>query len=111
MHLDGTVSIKAPRLIVWHFLTNRQAVASCAPGVTMTKVIVPSWKYTASVSAGLSDIQTTFLTEVEFVEMRSPDFAEFRAHGVATNAAVDVMSEMRLTELPGGVTEMKWLAD
>lgn len=111
MHLEGTIPIKAPRLIVWHFLTNAEAVSACAPGVTLTEIRVPNRQFTASVSAGFSDLRATFATEVEFVEMRSPDHAKFRAHGVAPNGAVDVTSEMNLHELPGGGTEVAWTAD
>ena len=60
---------------------------------------------------GFGDIQATFLTDVEFVEMAAPGHARFRAHGVAPNAAVDVISEMSLRELPDGATEMTWKAD
>jgi carbon monoxide dehydrogenase subunit G len=111
MHLEGSMTIKAPRLIAWHFLTNPEAVSSCAPGVTINQIIIPNKKFTATVTAGFSDIKASFATEVEFTEMRSPDHAKFKAHGVAKNAAVDVTSEMSLKELPGGQTEMTWSAD
>lgn len=111
MRLQGKITIKAPRLIVWHFLTNPEAVSACAPGVTLTEVVVPNKQFTASVSAGFNDLRATFATEVEFVEMHSPDHAKFRAHGVANNAAVDVVSEMNLQDLPGGGTEVSWTAD
>jgi len=111
MRLDGNVTIRAPRPTVWHFLTDPQAVAWCAPGVTIMHIVMPNRKFKASVAAGFGDIHTTFLTDVEFVEMTPPDQARFRAHGVAPNAAVDVTSAMRLLELPDGTTDMKWEAE
>jgi len=111
MRLDGTVTFNAPPETVWHFLTDPQAVAWCAPGVTILQAVLPNGTFKASVTAGFGNIQTTFLTDVEFVEMTAPDHARFRAHGIASNAAVDITSQMSLLELPGGATQMKWEAE
>jgi len=111
MRLEGTVKISSPRDMVWHFLTDPQAVSWCAPGVSILHTIESNKTFKASVTAGFSSIQATFMTDVEFVEMKAPTYAKFRAHGIASNGAVDIISEMTLIELPAHATEMQWNAD
>ena len=111
MHLDGIVKISSPRDIVWHFLTDPQAVSWCAPGVSILHTIESNKKFKASVTAGFSSIQATFMTDVEFVELKAPSYAKFRAHGMSPQGAVDITSEMTLIELPAHATEMRWTAD
>ena len=111
MYLEGTVKISSPRDMVWHFLTDPQAVSWCAPGVSILHTVEANKQFRASVTAGFSNIQSTFVTDVEFIELKAPTHAKFRAHGVASNGAVDIISEMTLIELPAHATEMQWNAD
>src|SRR5215475_575530 len=80
MHLQGNVSINAPRAQVWEYLTDPNKVSQCAPGV-------------------------------ESVELVEPERAKMKAHGTAPGSAADVVSEMTLSDLPGGGTQMHWTAD
>ena len=111
MQLEGVVKINSPRDMVWHFLTDPQAVSWCAPGVSILHMVDAGKSFKASVTAGFGSIQATFATDVEFVEMKPPSHARFKAHGVAANGAVDITSEMKLVELPAHATEMHWNAD
>ena len=41
MHLQGSVTINAPRAQVYEFLTDPNQVSQCAPGVELVEIIVP----------------------------------------------------------------------
>ncbi len=53
----------------------------------------------------------TFDVEIEFTQLNPPDSAGLKAHGKAPGNAVDVVSEMHLTELDPKKTELAWTAD
>ncbi|MBM2848041.1 MAG: carbon monoxide dehydrogenase [Anaerolineales bacterium] len=91
MHLEGTVNIKASRETVWQFLTDPNKVSQCAPGVETVKA--------------------RFAGDAEFLELEAPNRAKIKGHGNAPGSAVDVMSEMFLSDGPEGSTEMRWTAD
>ena len=111
MHLEGNVNILAPREKVWKYLTDAEFVAQCAPGVKEMQVVTPNKKYFAVASIGFGSVVVAFKTDVEFVEMKEPEFAKVRAHGGGSGSAVDVTSEMRLSDNGDGSTEMRWIAD
>lgn len=111
MHFEGTVEIFAPREKVWNYLTNAEFVCQCAPGVKEMEVVVPNEKYLAVASIGFGSVAVVFKTDVEFQEMKELEFAKVRAHGDASGSAVDVTSEMFLSDGVNGSTELKWTAD
>ena len=111
MQLSGTVNIKAPRPKVWDFLTDPQQVAACAPGVESVEVVEPGRKFRATAAIGFGSVKAKFTGNGEFVELEAPNRAKIKAHGNAPGSAVDVMSEMFLSDGPDGTTEMRWTAD
>lgn len=111
VHLEGTVNIQASREKVWRFLTDAEFVSRCAPGVKEMEVLVPNEKYRAVNAVGFGSVQVVFKTEVAFEELREPDFARVKAHGDAPGGAVDVTSEMSLSDGEDGSTDLKWTAD
>jgi carbon monoxide dehydrogenase subunit G len=111
VHLEGSVSISAPREKVWKYLTDAEFVAQCAPGVKEMEVITPNEKYRAVASIGFGSVVAVFKTDVMFEEMKEPEFARVRAHGGGSGSMVDVTSEMRLSDNGDGSTEMRWTAD
>lgn len=111
MHYEGTVNILAPREKVWNYLTNAEFVAQCAPGVKEMEVVVPQEKYFAVAKIGFGSIVAVFKTDVEFQDMKEPEFATVKAHGDALDSAIDATSEMFLSDGVNGSTELKWTAD
>jgi uncharacterized protein len=111
MKLKGSFNIKASRQEVWDFMVDPVAIGGCAPGVGTVDVVIPNQKFQAVVSAGFGGSSATFKTEVEFTELIAPVSAKFKAHGVASNGAVDATSEMTLVDGADGTTDVKWEAD
>ena len=111
MRYEGTITISAPRGVVWVFLTDPHQVAQCAPGVESVETIVPDYKFRANAAIGFGSVKARFTGEVEFLELEPPTRAKLKAHGDAPGSAADVVSEMVLTDGPDGTTEMKWSVD
>lgn len=111
MHFEGTVTIKAPRAEVWEFLTDPNQVAQCAPGVESVEVLVPGQKFKAIAAIGLGSVKARFSGDAEFVDLDAPNRATLKAHGNAPGSAVDVTSEMFLSDGSDGTTGLKWTAD
>lgn len=111
MHFEGRVNIRAPREKVWAFLTDPKAVSQCAPGVESLEEVVPGKKFRATASVGLGGIKARFTGDGEFVELDEPNRARLVGRGNASGSAVDVSSEMLLSDGPDGTTDLKWAAD
>lgn len=92
-------------------MTNAEFVGHCAPGVEKLEVIVPNEKYYAVVSVAFGAVVVALKTNVEFQEMKEYEFAKVKAHGDATDSAVDATSEMFLSDGVDGSTDLKWAAD
>ena len=110
-HFEGTVSIKAPRAVVWEFLTDPHKVGQCAPGVESVEVVEGEPKFRAIAAIGFGSVKVRFAGEAEFLELDAPNRATLKAHGNAPGSAMDVLSLMILSDGPEGTTEMTWTAD
>ncbi len=111
MHFEGTVTIKAARQTVWEFITDVHKVSSCAPGIESVEVITPNQKFRATASVGFGSVKAKFTGTGEFIELDAPNRAKIKGHGDAPGSAVDVISEMRLSDGPGATTELNWTAE
>lgn len=111
MLYEGSVEIFASREKVWNFLTDADFVFRCAPGVKEMEVVVPDEKYRAVAAVSFGSVVAVFKTDVEFLEVKEPEFTKVRAHGDTSGSAVDVLGEMSLSDGVNGSTELKWSAD
>jgi carbon monoxide dehydrogenase subunit G len=111
MHLSGKVTINAPRARVYAFLTDPNQVSTCAPGVEKVEQVVPGKSFRATASIGFGTVKAKFTGDVEWLELDAPNRAKMKAHGNASGSAADVVSEMILTDLPDGGTQLAWTAD
>ena len=111
MHLEGTVSIQAPRQKVWDSLIDPYFVSQCAPGLESMEVIEPNKRFQAVAGAGFGSIKVTFKTEVEWLELDAPNRASMKVHGTAPGSAMDMTSEMILSDGPDASTDLKWTAE
>ncbi|UCH61399.1 MAG: carbon monoxide dehydrogenase subunit G [Anaerolineales bacterium] len=111
MNFEGNVTINAPVQKVWEFLTNPDTVSQCAPGLKSVEIVVPDQQFKAVAAIGFGAVSVTFTNDVSFVELNPPERAVVQVHGIAPGSAVDVMSEMKLSEAGNGITELHWKAD
>ena len=111
MHLQGNVTINAPRKQVWDYLTDPNKVSECAPGVESVEIVEPGKSFRGIAAIGFGSVKARFVGDVEFVELVAPDRAKLKAHGTAPGSATDVLSEMLLSDAPGGGTLLNWTAD
>jgi len=111
MHLEGDVTIRAPRKKVWDFLTDPNQIAQCAPGVEKVETIEPEKRYRGIASIGLGSVKARFAGEIEILELDEPNFARLKAHGTATGSAADAISEMHLSDGTDGSTLVHWTAE
>ncbi len=111
MHLEGNVSISAPRQKVWESLTDPYFVSQCAPGLESMEVIEPDKRFQAVAGAGFGSIKVTFKTTVEWLELDAPARASMKVHGIAPGSAMDMTSEMVLSDAEDGTTTLNWAAE
>lgn len=111
MHLEGKVTINAPRERVYAFLTDPLQVTQCAPGVEKVEILVPDKTFRATASIGFGTVKARFSGDVEWLELEAPNRAKLKGHGTASGSAADVVSEMTLSDLPEGATQLHWTAD
>ena len=111
MHLEGIVSIGAPRQKVWESLTDPYFVSQCAPGLESMEVIEPDKKFQAVAGAGFGSIKVTFKTDVEWLVLDAPTHASMKVHGTAPGSAMDMISAMNLSDGPDESTELNWTAE
>lgn len=111
MKLEGTTNIKASREKVWEFITDPDQVAKCAPGLESMEIIEPDKKFLVVAAIGFGAVKIKFKMDVEFVELKAPDFASLKVHGNAPGSAVDATSEMKLSDGENGSTDLNWSAD
>lgn len=111
MHLEGKVTINAPRARVYAFLTDPEQVTQCAPGVEKVEQIEPGKSFRAIASIGFGTVKARFAGDVEWLELDAPNRAKLKGHGTASGSAADVVSEMTLTDTAEGGTLLHWTAD
>ena len=111
MHLEGNVSIAAPRPKVWSFLTDPEAVAQCTPGLESMTIVEPGRKFRAVASVGLGSVKARFTLDVEWLDLQAPERALAKAHGTAPGSTADVSGELIMREASAAATELQWSAD
>jgi carbon monoxide dehydrogenase subunit G len=111
MHLEGTITINAPREAVWAFLTDPYQVSQCAPGVEKVEVLEGGRAFRGSAAIGFGSVKARFVGDAEFLELDAPRRAKIKAHGNAAGSAADVVSEMALEPAADGATDLRWTAD
>ena len=111
MNFEGTVNIKAPRKMVWEFLTDPHLVSKCAPGLESLDIVTPDKEFKVVASIGLGSVKVRFANDVEFVERDELERAKIKVHGTAPGSSMDAVSEMILADGPDGSTDMQWAAE
>jgi carbon monoxide dehydrogenase subunit G len=110
MRFEGKLDIDAPRDRVWSFLTDPAQVTTCAPDVRSLEVTDPR-HFKVVVRAGVGPIKGTFTMNVEFTELQEPGHASVVARGQAPGSAVEMVSNMELSEFDETHTIMEWSSE
>jgi carbon monoxide dehydrogenase subunit G len=110
MRFEGTLDIDAPRDRVWSFLTDPEQVTTCAPDVQKLEIADPH-HFKVVVRAGVGPIKGTFTMNVQFLELDRPKHAAVLARGQAPGSAVEMVSNMDLSEFDENRTVMEWSTD
>lgn len=110
MRFQGDVTIEAPRQRAWEFLTDPHQVTQCAPDVQKLDV-QDDERFTVVVRAGVGPVKGTFTFAVTWLEREAPGRARVQARGKIPGSAVDMMTEMTLTEAGDAQTVLHWEAD
>ena len=110
MRFAGTTDIDAPRERVWAFLTDPAQVTTCAPDVQSLEVADPH-HFKVVVRAGVGPIKGTFTMNVQFLELERPKHAAVLARGQAPGSAVEMVSNMDLSEFDEQHTVMEWSSE
>lgn len=108
MEIEKTLTLAAAPQRVWELLLDPQVMGGCVPGMKSIDVISPT-EYVALMQVKISFISAKFKLRTNIVEQRAPDY--LRAEGTGEDASVasslKQQSEMFLTPLPDGGTELR----
>lgn len=110
MEIEKNLIAPAPPHVVWALLLDPQVMGACVPGMQSIEVVSPS-EYVAVMQVKISFINAKFKLRTTVVEQREPHY--LRSEGVGEDAAVasslKQKSEIFLTSLPDGQTELRML--
>jgi len=108
VEIEKVLTVAAPAARVWDMLLDPTVMASCVPGMKSIEVI-SDVEYNAVIHVKISFISAKFKLKTRIVEQRAPEY--LRAEGTGEDASVasslKQQSEIFLTELPGGQTELR----
>jgi carbon monoxide dehydrogenase subunit G len=110
MHFEDQLTIHAPIRTIYAFFTDPHQVASCAPGFQSMEILGPD-HFKPKVGVGLGAVKATFTLDVMLTDLREPEHAVVKGHGVAAGSAVDLSGSMDLEAESENVTRMNWSAD
>ncbi|MDM0019615.1 CoxG family protein [Variovorax saccharolyticus] len=108
MEIEKTMTVAAPAAQVWQMLLDPQVMGSCVPGMKSIEV-VSEVEYIAQIHVKISFISAKFKLRTTIVEQQAPRY--LRCEGTGEDASVasslKQQSELFLTELPDGRTELR----
>ena len=108
MEIDKTLRVAAPVKRVWALLLDPVAMGTCVPGMKSIEVIGDD-EYIALMHVKISFISANFKLRTQIVEKRPPHYLRSQGTGEDTAVASSLKqtSEVFLTELPDGTTELR----
>ncbi|MBS0316250.1 MAG: SRPBCC family protein [Proteobacteria bacterium] len=108
MEIEKTLTVSAPRELVWALLLDPQVMAGAVPGMKSIEVVSPT-EYVAVMHQKISFISAKFKLRTHIVEQRAPEY--LRAEGTGEDASVasslKQRSEIFLTPAANGGTELR----
>ncbi len=110
MHFEGTQQIKASQRAIFAFLVDPNKVASCAPGFISMEILAPD-HFKPTIGIGVGAVKAKFTLDVQLQDVREPNHAAMKGHGVAAGSAVDMVASLDLSPVSDAETTMNWIAD
>lgn len=108
MDIEKTLSVAAPAATVWALLLDPQVMGGCVPGMLSIDVI-SDVEYVSVIHVKIAFVSAKFKLRTTIVEQRAPFY--LRTEGTGEDASVasslKQQSEIFLTELPDGQTELR----
>ena len=108
MEIEKTLLVAAPAARVWEMLLDPNVMGGCVPGMKSIEVVSDT-EYIAVIHVKIAFISAKFKLNTKIVEQRAPHY--LRTEGTGEDASVasslKQQSELFLTEMPDGQTEIK----
>lgn len=108
MDIEKTLTVDAPASQVWSMILDPHVMGGCVPGMQSIEVISPD-EYVAVMQVKISFISAKFKLKTRIVERREASYLRTQGTGEDTSVASSMKqeSEIFLTELPTGQTELR----
>ena len=108
MDIEKTLLVEAAPEQVWKLLLDPEVMGACVPGMKSIQV-VSDVEYLAEMHVKIAFVSARFKIKTTIVETRPPFY--LRSEGIGEDASVasslKQVSEIFLSELPGGQTELR----
>jgi carbon monoxide dehydrogenase subunit G len=109
LEFSGSPTISAPRERVWERLMDPHFVAQSAPGVESVDALDPTHFKVIS-GFGVGSIKVRFTMDVELFDIITGKSAKMRVRGKAPGSAIDVVSNMQISDAGSGSSQLNWSA-
>ena len=108
MEIEKSLHCKAPAQALWALLLDPQTMGDCVPGMKSIDVLSPT-EYLAEMHVKFSFISAKFKLRTTVTEQREPHYLRSEGTGEDSSLASTLRqdSEIFLTELPDGQTELR----
>lgn len=107
MEFEGEFESEHPPETLWHYFTDPDVLAECAPGCKEMNLVEPH-RIEAVVAVGVGSVKPTFDVTMVVTECVEPELLRMRADGDANRNAFDATAEMLLEETDEGGTVARW---
>ena len=109
LEFTGSSEITASREKVWQRLMDPNFIAAFGPGVESVEAVDPT-HFTVVSGIGVGALKVKFKLDVELSDVIPPERVRMTARGRAPGSAVDVASNVWLSEAGDGRTRLDWAA-
>ncbi len=108
MDIEKTLSIAAPAERVWALLLDPKVMGECVPGMQSIEVI-SDVEYVSVIQVKIAFVSARFKIKTTITEQHAPHYLRSEGTGEDTSVASSLKqtSEIFLTELPDGSTELR----
>jgi carbon monoxide dehydrogenase subunit G len=108
MEIEKTLAIAAPATRVWALLLDPNVMGGCVPGMQSIEVVSDT-EYVSQIHVKIAFVSAKFKIKTTIVDQRAPHYLRTVGTGEDTSVASSLKqeSELFLTELPDGGTELR----
>lgn len=108
MEIEKTLALAAPAARVWALLLDPNVMGGCVPGMQSIEVVSDT-EYISQIHVKIAFVSAKFKIKTTIVDQRAPHYLRTVGTGEDTSVASSLKqeSELFLTELPDGGTELR----